>query len=530
MRSLCWPSVVAILFASLLSSIVAEEFVINGDFETDFEEFIVWPGYTGKANEAGDVNPDEVPEWIGNGGRGINFGGVSNANPESITDWSGNGGINPIADGRAPFRDNGDNESQVAFLQGVNFLTQTVTGLSVGSDYTLSFEYNSRNTASPVGELLLNGDSISLPDFNDEIFPVGDIEPWYSEVYAFTAASADLEIRFGSEPFIDGGDATLLLDNVSLIEGAGNNLISNGDFETDEFEVWPGYAGGTEVVDGPGAPFRDNGDNMTAVAFMQGASSLSQIVEGLTPGEQYVLSIDFNARACCGGEIPTAELEMDGVLIDDFPGDELFEGIAPVGANNPWYQFSMPFVAENDNVELIVRTGPAGVGGGDSTLIIDNVSIATAGIPGDFNNDGALTAIDIDLLTEEVSAGTNLAEFDLDGNNVVDHDDRTMWVEVLKNTFFGDSNLDGEFNSSDFVKVFSSGEYEDAEPLNSTWEDGDWNGDSEFNSSDFVTAFSAGGYEKGPRQQANAVPEPSSGAFLILAAMVQLTLLRRRPR
>ena len=61
----------------------------------------------------------------------------------------------------------------------------------------------------------------------------------------------------------------------------------------------------------------------------------------------------------------------------------------------------------------------------------------------------------------------------------------------------GDSNLDGEFNSSDFVFVFTAGKYETGEAA--TWGEGDWDGNQLFESTDFVAAFSAGGYEVGPR-------------------------------
>ena len=62
----------------------------------------------------------------------------------------------------------------------------------------------------------------------------------------------------------------------------------------------------------------------------------------------------------------------------------------------------------------------------------------------------------------------------------------------------GDANLDGEFNSTDLVRVFQAGEYEDAIESNSAWSDGDWNGDGEFDTSDLVVAFQAGYFEQGP--------------------------------
>lgn len=42
-------------------------------------------------------------------------------------------------------------------------------------------------------------------------------------------------------------------------------------------------------------------------------------------------------------------------------------------------------------------------------------------------------------------------------------------MEDLKNTYFGDATLDGEFNSGDFVAAFTAGQYEDALPGDSTW-------------------------------------------------------------
>ena len=148
-----------------------------------------------------------------------------------------------------------------------------------------------------------------------------------------------------------------------------------------------------------------------------------------------------------------------------------------------------------------------------------------SGIPGDFNRDGELTAADMDLLSAEVRLGNNSPAFDVTGDGVVNQMDRFHWIETLKNSFVGDSNLDGEFNSTDLVTVFTEGEYEDGVVGNSTWADGDWNGDTEFDSSDFVEAFSAGGYEVGPRQPV-PVPEPTAAVMALLG--VGFLAARRR--
>ena len=94
-------------------------------------------------------------------------------------------------------------------------------------------------------------------------------------------------------------------------------------------------------------------------------------------------------------------------------------------------------------------------------------------------------------------------------------------------TFFGDSNLDGEFNSADLVVVFQAGEYEDGIAANSTWATGDWNGDTEFNTRDFVFAFPDAGFEAGKRQDAAAVPEPNSLLLLVLGSLMLPDATRR---
>ena len=67
----------------------------------------------------------------------------------------------------------------------------------------------------------------------------------------------------------------------------------------------------------------------------------------------------------------------------------------------------------------------------------------------------------IDELTAAINNGLTDSRFDINGNGTVDAEDREAWVTVSANTYFGDADLNGEFNSGDFVVVFTAGEYED---------------------------------------------------------------------
>ena len=121
-----------------------------------------------------------------------------------------------------------------------------------------------------------------------------------------------------------------------------------------------------------------------------------------------------------------------------------------------------------------------------------------------------------------------LALEDLDNDGDIDEADRMIWVHDVQNTYYGDSNLDGVFDSKDLVIVFQAGEYEDDLVQNSSWETGDWNGDLDFTSLDLVAAFQDGGFDQGPRA-AQSVPEPT-GVMLLLSALLMLGHRRRSRR
>ncbi|MCA9213959.1 MAG: leucine-rich repeat domain-containing protein [Planctomycetales bacterium] len=144
----------------------------------------------------------------------------------------------------------------------------------------------------------------------------------------------------------------------------------------------------------------------------------------------------------------------------------------------------------------------------------------TVSVAGDFDGNRHLTITDLDQLATAIRNGETSTAFDLSDDGTVDLADADIWVHQLKHTWFGDANLDGEFDSSDLVSVFQAGQYEDAIEGNSVWASGDWDMDGDFTTSDLVAAFKDGGYGKGPLVTVASVPEPPGHAVFLMAIFV----------
>ena len=161
--------------------------------------------------------------------------------------------------------------------------------------------------------------------------------------------------------------------------------------------------------------------------------------------------------------------------------------------------------------------------GNDWWWAIDNIEVRAegGGNPFDYSGDNQLTVADVDELLAAIKNGSADAQFDVNGDGMVDAADVSDYVSRgdILNSYVGDANLDGEFNSGDLVDLFVAGEYEDGVPMNSTWSTGDFNGDGEFGSGDLVAAFVGGGYEAGPRAATAAVPEPAAAGLLLIGAL-----------
>lgn len=173
--------------------------------------------------------------------------------------------------------------------------------------------------------------------------------------------------------------------------------------------------------------------------------------------------------------------------------------------------------------------GPYSTNFAGKSALIENGSLKIPITAGDFNSNQAFDAADIDALSLAIRNGSNDTKFDLNSDRLVNLQDHRFWVQSYAHLYFGDANVDGEFNSADLVSVFAHGEYEDATAGNSTWQRGDWSGDGDFNSTDLVLAFQDGGYERSSARAASTavtVPEPRGLVSLLL--MVSGMFCRRK--
>ena len=244
--------------------------------------------------------------------------------------------------------------------------------------------------------------------------------------------------------------------------------------------------------------------------------------EGPPGTYEYELSFDL------AGLDPASAVILGTWSADDVGGDIFLNGNATGNPQLGGFPSLSPFeisVAEGDTFlpgvnTLTFRVTNGGTSNNPTGLRVEGMLgfAKQGGLRGDFNGNGQLDAGDLDAM-----AGSTEPRFDVNGDGQTNSDDRRFWVVVLAKTWFGDANLNGLFNSGDFVGAFQAGLFETG--VTAGWATGDWNGDKLFNSSDFVTAFQDGGYDAGNRQGVSAVPEPASLSLLLLGI---LPLLRAR--
>ena len=142
-----------------------------------------------------------------------------------------------------------------------------------------------------------------------------------------------------------------------------------------------------------------------------------------------------------------------------------------------------------------------------------------AGLVGDFDGDGLLSATDIDLLTAQVLVASDDLSFDLNADGQLDSLDREVWVEGIANTNFGDADLNGLVSFLDFVTFANNFD----QP--SGWAGGDFDGNGMADFQDFLLL--ANNFGATSASDVAAVPEPSSSLLALLLLIVPALLSRK---
>ncbi len=223
--------------------------------------------------------------------------------------------------------------------------------------------------------------------------------------------------------------------------------------------------------------YRDNGSFLVGL-FLDGSPSLADACQVFVANLAPVVDAGDDQAGKTGREIAiNANVTDPGV--DDIvlavvawgDGDSGVQPIDPVtGDVTPSHVYATA------GTYIVIVTGVDNGGG----FTVDTATITvTDPMPGDFNGDDQIDAADINLLFAARDGDDML--FDLNGDSEVNDADLIVLVRDIIGTYFGDANLDGQVNNSDYLTVALNW------GGNGGWQHGDFNGDGVVNSADATT-------------------------------------------
>jgi autotransporter-associated beta strand protein len=452
----------------------------------------------------------------------------------------------------APFATNGaiPGSTQAAFLQGAGGVFQNIDFPSNGV-YTLSFYTEQR--AGYTGQQL----NVAI---GGNLVPNSTITPpssWTLESIQFTASQGSQQLLIEgantngdntayitdvslTAPYV-GGSVTSAIPSVSpVILSAGATLDVNSSIQTVGSLNGPSGSfitleSGTLIVGGDGTNATFAG-NISDGGLGGGLAKIGSGVQTLTgPSNSYTGSTNISGGTLIlgvHGALPSGTPVVIGqgaLLVAD--SQSTIGSVSSLNLNGN-------LIVHNGSISALTSAVAAGYNGGNWNGSTSGAISSTAAA----SDTAHLSAVGVILNTRNGSAGAPALYSSFEGQNVTNSD------VLLKYTYYGDTDLSGSVDGSDYSRVdvsYTAEHFVNGVPTThvSGWFNGDFNYDGVVDGSDYTlidnafnsqgAAFSAevatatdqiGGTQLGG---SSAVPEPASVTLMAIGAA---GLLGRRRR
>ena len=222
------------------------------------------------------------------------------------------------------------------------------------------------------------------------------------------------------------------------------------------------------------------------------------------------------------------ELRHKGTSLTSGEIGELSTG---VNSDDPtFFQSKSISVSQDDVLQLLISPlseSVEGFVGLDMTV----TKASDVVVIGDFDFSGGYNAADIDLLNTQIPSTVPPVDpkFDVapfgSPDDIIDTNDRDTWIRTLVGSNYGDTDLDGDIDTSDLT--ISIINFTSAGGTGKFWSDGDTDGDMDVDTLDLTTSI----INFTGAAAATAIPEPGSLMLLtlgILGTFVANLRVRRR--